>query len=153
MVKSIKAMHEGKAKVFFAMGGNFLSATPDTNYTAQALRKCDLSVHVSTKLNPTIYGLDDRYRGVYNERRVVFMNEKDISKRGLNAGDIVDIFNTSDGKERVARKFILIAYDIPEKCIATYFPEANVLVPIKSVADGSNQPASKPVVVKVRKHV
>ena len=51
VVKSIKAMHEGKAKVFFAMGGNFLSATPDTNYTAEALRKCKLTVHVSTKLN------------------------------------------------------------------------------------------------------
>ena len=51
VVESIKAMHEGKAKVFFAMGGNFLSATPDTNYTAEALRKCKLTVHVSTKLN------------------------------------------------------------------------------------------------------
>ena len=51
VVKSIHAMHEGKVKVFFAMGGNFLSATPDTNYTAEALRKCDLTVHVSTKLN------------------------------------------------------------------------------------------------------
>ena len=50
-VESIKAMHEGKAKVFFAMGGNFLSATPDTTYTAEALRKCKLTVHVSTKLN------------------------------------------------------------------------------------------------------
>ncbi|MCW3107356.1 MAG: oxidoreductase alpha (molybdopterin) subunit, partial [Segetibacter sp.] len=51
VVKAIEAMHEGKAKVFFAMGGNFLSATPDTNYTAEAMRKCDLTVHVSTKLN------------------------------------------------------------------------------------------------------
>src|SRR4029450_10161044 len=50
-VESIKAMHEGKAKVFFALGGNFLSATPDTEYTAEALRRCRLTVHVSTKLN------------------------------------------------------------------------------------------------------
>ncbi|MEP7233249.1 MAG: hypothetical protein ABI691_23525 [Ginsengibacter sp.] len=65
----------------------------------------------------------------------------------------MDIYNTSNGVERVAHKFIVVQYDIPEKCIATYFPEANVLVPIKSVADVSNQPASKSVAVKVRKHL
>ncbi len=65
----------------------------------------------------------------------------------------MDLYNTSDGVERVAHKFIIVEYDIPEKCVATYFPEANVLVPIKSVADVSNQPASKSVVVKVRRHV
>ena len=51
VVKAVNAMHDGKANVFFAMGGNFLSATPDTNYTAKAMRQCDLTVHVSTKLN------------------------------------------------------------------------------------------------------
>ncbi|MEO8112085.1 MAG: FdhF/YdeP family oxidoreductase, partial [Ginsengibacter sp.] len=310
VVKSIKAMHEERAKVFFAMGGNFLSATPDTNYTADALRKCDLTVHVSTKLNrshfvhgkealilpclgrsdkdehdgitqfvscenstgvvqmskgilkpvsedllsepvivcrlakatlgnrsvidwdkyeknydnirddierviegfanynkqvrekggfylpngnrtrkfntkekkaifsitelyipvlekdelmmmtirshdqfnTTIYGLDDRYRGVYNERRVIFMNTKDITKAGYKAGDAVDLYNTSGEVERIARNFIIVEYDIPERCVATYFPETNVLVPIKSVADVSNQPASKSVKVKIRKH-
>lgn len=310
VVKSIEAMHEEKAKVFFALGGNFLSATPDTNYTARALRKCDLTVHVSTKLNrshfihgkealilpclsrsdrdehngihqfvscenstgvvqmskgvlkpvsgdllsepvivcrlakatlgsrsvvnwdqyeknydvirddiekviagfdnynsrvrekggfylpngsrtrnfdtashkaifsvtilhkaaigedefimmtirshdqfnTTIYSLEDRYRGVYNERRVVFMNETDISQAGLQEGSLADLYNTAGGVERVAKKFIVVKYDIPEKCIATYFPEANVLVPIKNVADVSNQPASKSVAVKIRKH-
>ncbi len=310
VVKSIHAMHEGKAKVFFAMGGNFLSATPDTNYTAAALRKCELTVHVSTKLNrshfvhgaealilpclgrsdkdehdgllqfvscenstgvvqmskgilkpvsddllsepvilcrlakatlgarsvvnwdqfeknydhiredigkvipgfddynqkvrdkggfylpngnrerkfntknkkanfsitpffvpeiredelvmmtirshdqfnTTIYGLDDRYRGVYNERRVIFMNKLDIQKAALSAGDVVDIYNINEGVERVAHKFYVVEYDIPEQCVATYFPETNVLVPIKSVADKSNQPASKSVMVKVRRH-
>ncbi len=309
VVKSIHAMHEGKAKVFFAMGGNFLSATPDTTFTAEALRKCDLTVHVSTKLNrshlvhgkealilpclgrsdkdehdgitqfvscenstgvvqmskgilkpiskdllsepvivcrlakatlrntvidwekyeknydhirddiekvingfenynekvrvkggfylpngnrsrefdtvnqkanfsvtdlfvpyladdelmmmtirshdqfnTTIYGLDDRYRGVYNERRVVFMNKNDMAKAYLKAGDVVDITNNADNKERVAHKFIVVEYDIPQKCIATYYPETNVLVPLKSVADSSNQPASKSVIVKIRRH-
>jgi molybdopterin-dependent oxidoreductase alpha subunit len=310
VIKSIEAMNEGKAKVFFAMGGNFLSATPDTNYTAEGLRKCDLTVHVSTKLNrshlvhgkealilpclgrsdkdehdglthfvscenstgvvqmskgilkpvsddllsepvivcrlakatlgtrsvinwdkyeknydhirddiekvingfdnynervrnkggfylpngtrirefdtlnqkanfsvtdlyvpvvrddelmmmtirshdqfnTTIYGLDDRYRGVYNERRVVFMNTKDMAKAFVKTGDVVDLYNNSNGVERVAHKFIVVEYDIPEKCIATYYPETNVLVPIKSVADGSNQPTSKSVVVKIRRH-
>lgn len=310
VVKSISAMHNEKAKVFFGLGGNFISATPDTNYTAEALRKCNLTVHVSTKLNrshlvhgkeaiilpcygrsdkdehdgtvqfvscenstgvvqmskgilkpvsddllaepviicrlakatlgsrsvvdwdkyeknydtirddiekvidgfdnynekvrkkggfylpngarirefktpeqkalfsvtelyvpelekdellmmtirshdqfnTTIYGYDDRYRGVFNERRVVFMNATDISAAGLQPGDVADLYNNINGAERVAHKFIVVEYNIPAKCVATYFPEANVLVPIKSVADVSNQPASKSVKVKVRKH-
>jgi molybdopterin-dependent oxidoreductase alpha subunit len=310
VVECIHAMHEGKAKVFFAMGGNFLSATPDTVYTAEALRRCDLTVHVSTKLNrshlvhgkealilpcygrsdkdlmngeeqfiscensmgvvqmskgglkpisdkllsepvivarlakatlgsrskvnwdlyeehydyirndieltipgfdsynqrvrkpggfylpnssregvfktftgkahlnvadithtpledgelmmmtirshdqfnTTIYGLDDRYRGVYNERRVIFMNAKDIARAGLKAGDVVDLYNYHEGVERIARKFIVIEFSIPERCTATYFPETNVLVPINSTADKSNTPTSKMVILRLRKH-
>lgn len=310
VVDCIKAMHEGKGKVFFAMGGNFLSATPDTKYTAEALQRCKLTVQVSTKLNrshlitgeealilptfgrsdkdilngeeqfiscensmgviqmskgnlkpvsnelmseslivcnlakatlgnrskvnwnkfmqhynhirediehtipgftnynkrvlepggfylpnaarngqfntftgkamlnvanlttnnlepdelmmmtvrshdqfnTTIYGLNDRYRGVFNERRVIFMNEKDMVRHDLQAGDIIDLYNYHDGIERVARKFIVVAFNIPEQCTATYFPETNVLVPINSVAEKSNTPTSKFVVLKVRKH-
>jgi molybdopterin-dependent oxidoreductase alpha subunit len=309
VVDSIKAMHEGKANVFIAMGGNFLSATPDTQFTAQALMKCDLTVHVSTKLNrshlihgkealirpclsrsdkdiqdgheqfvscensmgvvqsskgvlnpvsdnlysevaivcnlalatigfrtkvdwkkymhnydeirneierciagfenynqrvrnpggfylpnanrdgkfatptskahfnvarawvptlsedellmmtirshdqfnTTIYGLDDRYRGIYNERRVVLVNKNDLHRAGFVDGDVVDIYNYDDNIERVARKFVVIEYPIAEKCCATYFPEANVLVPITSVAEKSNTPCSKQVVVKFKK--
>ena len=309
VVDSIKAMHEEKAKVFFAMGGNFLSATPDTTYTAEALRKCKLTVHVSTKLNrshlvhgsealilpclarsdkdvvnsqtqfvscensmsvvqqskgilkpvsdnllsepvivcmlakatlagrskinwdkylqhydhirddiertipgfeqynervrkpagfylpncnregnfdtgtkkaqfniatfsptvleidellmmtirshdqfnTTIYGLDDRYRGIYNERRVIMMNQADMNDRQLKQGDIVDLINDADGRQRTAHKFIVIPYPIPKGCAATYFPETNVLVPISSVAEKSNTPVSKGVVIKVNK--
>jgi molybdopterin-dependent oxidoreductase alpha subunit len=309
VVKSIQAMYDGKAKVFFAMGGNFLSATPDTNFTAEALRRCDLTVHVSTKLNrshlvhgkealilpclgrtdldihdgitqfvscenstgvvqmskgvlkpvstdllseavivcrmakatlgnrskidwdkfernydhirddiekvvngfddynkrvrekggfylpngtrerkwdttnskanfavselvvekladdelmmmtirshdqfnTTIYGLDDRYRGVYNERRVIFMNPADILRHGFEIGEVIDLYNHHDGRERVARGFIIVAYDIPARCVATYYPETNVLVPLSCVADKSNQPSSKSVVLKLRK--
>ena len=79
------------------------------------------------------------------------MNEKDIIKHGLKAGDIVDLFNYHDNIERVAHKFIVVQYNIPEQCTATYFPETNVLVPIGSVADKSNTPTSKFVVLKVRK--
>lgn len=312
VVESINAMHEGKLKVFFSMGGNFLSATPDTNYTADGLRKMDLTVHVSTKLNrshlvhgkealilptlarsdkdmmhgepqfvtcensmgvvqsskgvltpisdqlineneivcrmakatfgsssvvdwdrlmnsydavrddiekvvpgfkdynkrvrepggfylpngprvgkfktekygdkvpfsvtqlpdlklagdeyimmtirshdqfnTTIYGLEDRYRGIHNERRVILMNPKDIAKAGLKAGDKVDLYNYHNGKERVAKLFVIVAYDIPERNTATYYPETNVLVPIDSVAKGSNTPTSKLVVIKIKKH-
>ena len=310
VVDCINAMHQMKAKVFIAMGGNFLSATPDTLYTGEALNRCDLTVQVSTKLNrshlitgkeaiilpclgrsdedslngqlqfitcensmgviqmskgmlkpisgnllsepiivcklakavlgeksvvkwdwymehydnirwdiertipgfdhyndrsrlpggfylpnsaregefktvtgkanfnvanfeptqyksdelmmmtirshdqfnTTIYGLDDRYRGVHNERRVIFMNANDIQKFGYKAGDKVDLYNFHGGKERVARNFIIIEFSIPEGCTATYFPETNVLVPIDSVADKSNTPTSKMVLIKLKQH-
>jgi molybdopterin-dependent oxidoreductase alpha subunit len=321
VVNSIKAMHEGRASVFFAMGGNFLSATPDTNYTAAALRRCRLTVHVSTKLNrshlvhgeealilpclarsdrdrrddgeeqfvscensmgvvqsskgvlkpvsddllsepaivcrlakatlgmraattgpdhtipaktrweqyeknydairddiertipgfeqynlrvrepggfylpngprdnqfatpdqrahfniadperieltggrlmmmtirshdqfnTTIYGLNDRYRGIYNGRRVILLNEEDVRSQGLASGDIVDIYNDHGGVQRVAHRFIVVPYPIPRGCAATYFPETNVLVPIDSVADKSNTPVSKLVMINLRK--
>ena len=66
-------------------------------------------------------------------------------------GDIVDLYNNHDGIERVAHKFIVVPYPIPEGCTATYFPETNVLVPINSVAEKSNTPTSKLVVLKVKK--
>jgi len=312
VVESIQAMHEGKLKVFFAMGGNFLSATPDTIYTADAMRKLEMSVHVSTKLNrshlvhgeealilptlsrsdkdeingeaqfitcensmgvvqmskgmlkpisdhlmnenqiicnlakatlgnrsvvnwdkyamsydavrddiarvipgfedynqrvripagfylpnaprtgkfenktngtkigfaitelpkhdmaadeyrmgtirshdqfnTTLYGLDDRYRGIHNERRVVFMNEQDMLKAGFKSGQKVDLFNYYGGVERIARLFVVVPYNIPEGNTATYYPEANVLIPIDSVAEKSNTPTSKLVFIKIKKH-
>ncbi|MBS1680495.1 MAG: FdhF/YdeP family oxidoreductase [Bacteroidetes bacterium] len=312
VVDSIKAMNNGNVKVFFGMGGNFLSATPDTGYTAEALRKLKLTVNVSTKLNrshlvhgeesiilptlsrsdkdivndelqfvstensmgvvqlskgmldpvaknllnetqivcrlakatlgkrtvidwdgyansydkvrddiekvipgfndynkrvrqpggfylpngpregkfnsvkfsgkasftinklskrtlesdeylmasirshdqfnTTIYGLEDRYRGVNNERRVLFMNEKDMKKDGFAAGDRVDLFSYYDGVERCARLFIIVPYNIPEQNTATYYPETNVLMSINSVDPESNMPAAKSIVIKVKPH-
>ena len=78
------------------------------------------------------------------------MNPYDISRAGLQDGAVVDLFNNTDGIERVAHRFILVAYDIPERCTATYFPETNVLVPISSTAEKSNTPVSKGVVIRVR---
>lgn len=308
VVNAIRAMHDGKATVFFAMGGNFLSAAPDTHYTAEALRRCRLTVHVSTKLNrshlthgeealilpclarsdkdltggqeqfvscensmgvvqsskgvlqpisdrllsepaivcglakatfgsktridwdrylgnydhirtdiqrtipgfddynrrvrepggfylpngpregifetpdkkahfsiahprpvplapgelmlmtvrshdqfnTTIYGLHDRYRGIYNSRRVILLNEMDIRERNFVPGDLVDIINDHGGIERVARSFTVVHYPIPRQCAAAYYPETNVLVPIDTVADGSNTPVSKLVVIRLR---
>jgi molybdopterin-dependent oxidoreductase alpha subunit len=309
VVDAIHAMHRGEAKVFFAMGGNFLSATPDTEFTAEALSRCELTVHVSTKLNrahvitgkqalilpclgrtdrdaqasgsqfvsvensmgivhtsrgsldplsnqllsepaivarlavatvgdrtkidwlhliedydrirdliarvvpgcaelnrkvrqrggfylpnpardgvfktatgkaqftlsvvepipllrgqfllttirshdqynTTIYGLDDRYRGIFHGRRVVLINEEDMRENGWQAGDRLDITSHfwKDGNEelRTAVQFVAVPYEIPRRCVATYFPEANALVPIGSVALGSNTPTSKAVVV------
>jgi len=309
VVDSIKAMHRGEAKVFFAMGGNFLSATPDTEFTAEALSRCTLTVHVSTKLNrahvitgrqalilpclgrtdrdvqaaspqfvtvensmgivhtsrgnleppsdqllsepaivarlatatlggrtnvawmqliedydrirdliarvvpdcedmnrrvrqkggfylpnaardddyktktgkarfsistiepvclepgqfllttlrthdqynTTIYGLDDRYRGIFHGRRVVLINSADMKEHGWKAGEQLDITShfCNEGKEelRTAARFVAVPYEIPRRCVATYFPEANVLVPISSVALRSNTPTSKAVIV------
>jgi len=314
VVDSIKAMHRGEAKVFFAMGGNFLSATPDTEFTAEALTRCNLTVQVSTKLNrahlitgkqalilpclgrtdrdgqanatqfvtvensmgivhtsrgnldppsdqllsepvlsepaivarmavatlgqrtnvdwlhlikdydrirelisrvvpgfdymnrrvrqkggfylpnaardddyktktgkanfavsaiepiplepgqflmttlrshdqynTTIYGLDDRYRGIFHGRRVVLMNPDDLNEHGWKRGDLLDITshfrNGGNYELRTAPRFVLVPYEIPRHCVATYFPEANVLVPIGSVALRSNTPTSKAVVV------
>jgi molybdopterin-dependent oxidoreductase alpha subunit len=312
VVDCIKAMHEGRVRVFFAMGGNFLSATPDTTYTAEAMRRLQLIVSVSTKLNrthlvhgeealilptlarsdkdvvdgedqfvscensmgvvqmskgilkpvsndlrsenqiicaiaketlkyrtkvdwdkyaasydavrdliaqfipgfedynkkvrqpggfylpngpragkfssqdfgdkmpftisqvpqltlqpdeyrmasvrshdqfnTTIYGLSDRYRGVHGERRVIFMNLQDIQEGGFQSGEKVDLFSYYEGVERVARLFLIVAYDIPRRCTVTYYPETNVLVPIGSVAEKSNTPTSKLVIIKIRKH-
>ena len=309
VVEAIEAMHQKKAKVFFGMGGNFISATPDTTFTAEALRKCDLTVQVSTKLNrshlitgkraiilpclgrtekdfqssgeqfvsvensmgvvhqskgtlqpsskellsevaivagvanatlrksttnwselisnydlirtkieatipgfenynkrvrikggfylpnnaresdftptktgkanfsvnkpseielekhqfmmmtirthdqynTTIYGLNDRYRGVLNERRIIFMNENDMKLLHLNKLDVVDLTSHFKNEKREAKGFLAVPYNIPKQCTATYFPEANVLVPLKSKADISNTPASKTVIITIKK--
>ncbi|MEN9610602.1 MAG: hypothetical protein RLZZ628_1416 [Bacteroidota bacterium] len=309
VVSAIRAMYDGKANVFFALGGNFLSATPDTEFTAEAMRRCNLTVHVSTKLNrshlihgktaiilpclgrteidtqksgnqyvttensmgvvqtstgilapcspqlksetaivcdlayatlknrtrvnwiemrdnydnirnliesiipgfdnynervqkpsgfylpngprerkfttldakahftvnpapkwtlqageymmmtirthdqfnTTIYGLDDRYRGVYNERRVVLMNEKDMAAASLRMNDVVDLYSHFNGVTRESRKYLVVPYDIPQGDVATYFPEANTLIPIDSFADKSLTPTSKSVVITIKK--
>jgi anaerobic selenocysteine-containing dehydrogenase len=110
-----------------------------------------MTIRSHDQFNTTIYGLDDRYRGILHERRVILMNELDIEKQQLTAGDRVDLYNTFQGVERVARQFLVVPYPIPQGCAATYFPEANVLVPIQSVADKSNTPTSKAVVIRVKK--
>jgi molybdopterin-dependent oxidoreductase alpha subunit len=310
-VKSIEAMHDRRAKIFFAMGGNFLSAAPDTNYTAEALRRCDLTAQVITKLNRTalvtgkkslilpclgrsekdfqngaeqivstentilqvqmsrgilqpasehlrsetwivgklaqavlglkttvdwekmisnydrirdsisrvvkgfenynekiradggfylpnkprdgkfptdtgkakffaselpkinlndgelmmttirahdqfntvVYQPNDRYRGIKGSRRVILMNETDISERNLRAGQTVDLTSHFDDGERHAENFVVVPYSIPRQCAATYFPETNVLVPHGSVAEKSNCPTSKLVKITIAPHL
>ena len=110
-----------------------------------------MTIRSHDQFNTTIYGLDDRYRGIYNERRVILMNQADMNDRQLKQGDIVDLVNDADGRQRTAHKFIVIPYPIPKGCTATYFPETNVLVPISSVAEKSNTPVSKAVVIRVKK--
>ena len=307
VIDAIKAMYEKKAKVFFGLGGNFISAVPDTAYSAQALGHCNLTVHVSTKLNrshlvtgkealilpclgrtekdfqktgiqvqsvensmgivsstkgvlepcsdallsevavvcgianatlkgrskiswlqykddynlvrediaevvegfndynkklkqpagfylpngarvrqfktktgkanfsinkfpewqlkenelimmtirshdqfnTTIYGLDDRYRGVFNERRIIFMNREDMKLRHLKEHQVVHLKSEYNGTIRKANNFKVVGYDIPKNCCATYFPETNVLVPLDSFAHTAKTPASKSVRITV----
>jgi molybdopterin-dependent oxidoreductase alpha subunit len=308
VVAAIKAMYEEKVKVFIGMGGNFLSAAPDTEYTSQAFHKCDLTVHISTKLNrshlthgktalilpsmgrtdkyfkngksqfvtvensmgvihtsqgvlqppsdfvesepvivaniakatldqdkvdwdylvedyahirdliektidgfenynervkkptgfelpngarvgvfntpnkkanftvnqlsdngleegdflmmttrshdqfnTTIYGLDDRYRGIYGGRMVVFMNPEDMKALGVEKGDLLTLHNNYDGQERSVTDFAAVPYNIPKGCLGTYYPEANPLVPIGIYARDSHTPASKSIKVKIKK--
>lgn len=110
------------------------------------------STRTHDQFNTTIYGLDDRYRGVKNERRVIFMNKKDIESAGFDAGDKVDLFNYDDNIERIAPLFIIVSYEIPERNTVTYFPETNVLVSVNNVVEESNMPASKYVKIKIKKH-
>lgn len=102
------------------------------------------------QFNTTIYGFKDRYRGIDGGRRVIFMNAKDISERGLEGGQPVDIISHFEDGERHAKNFTVVPYDIPADCCATYFPEANPLIPLGSVARRSNTPTSKCVIVSVK---
>ncbi len=111
-----------------------------------------MTIRSHDQFNTTIYGLNDRYRGIHNERRVILMNPDDIKRLGYKDGELVDLINESGGKKRIARKFIIIEYPIPVSCTATYFPETNVLVPIDSVAEKSNTPVSKLVIIRLQKH-
>jgi len=111
-----------------------------------------MSIRSHDQFNTTIYGLNDRYRGVHNERRVLFMNEKDIARQGFNPKDVVDLSSSYDGKLRIETKFLVIPYNIPTQNLACYFPEANSLVPINHFAKESHTPISKSIKVKVSHH-
>jgi molybdopterin-dependent oxidoreductase alpha subunit len=111
------------------------------------------TVRSHDQYNTTIYGLDDRYRGVHGERRVLFAHRGDIAMLGLQAGDRVDLRSLcDDGVRREARHFLLAEYDIPRGCLAAYYPETNVLVPLSSFADDARTPTSKSIPVVVTKH-
>ena len=111
------------------------------------------TVRSHDQYNTTIYGMDDRYRGVWGHRRVVFINREDLRQIGMKAGQWVVITSVySDGDTRRAEKFVLIEYDIPRGCLASYFPETNALVPLSSISIGAGTPTSKsiPVVLTLR---
>jgi len=110
-----------------------------------------MTIRSHDQFNTTIYGLNDYYRGIFSERRVILMNLEDVREQGLRKGDVVDLVSHWGAEERLARRFIVVPYNIPKQNCATYFPEANVLVPVHSVAQKSNTPTSKYVVITIRK--
>ena len=133
-------------RTFSNVGGHarFTVATPpDLSLPPGRLRMMTMRSH--DQYNTTVYGLDDRYRGIRGERRVVFVSTADMVDQHLLERQLVDLVSEWDDGERVAEAFIVVPYDLPRGNCATYFPEANALVPLGSVADKSNTPASKSV--------
>jgi molybdopterin-dependent oxidoreductase alpha subunit len=103
------------------------------------------------QFNTTVYSQNDRYRGIEGDRCVVFMNERDVERLGLRAGERVDLVSRHGDIERAVESFAVVPFSIPEGCVATYFPEANPLVPLESRADKSRTPTSKSVPIRIRK--
>jgi anaerobic selenocysteine-containing dehydrogenase len=115
-------------------------------FTLQTTRSHD-------QYNTTIYGHDDRYRGVFGQRRVLFINREDIRALGFRDGDWVDLATVwDDGQDRRADRFRLVAYDIPRGNVAAYYPETNPLVPLSSVALNAGTPTSKSIPVVLLSH-
>lgn len=114
-------------------------------FVLQTLRSHD-------QYNTTIYGLDDRYRGVYGQREVLFIHPEDLADLGLQDGELVEIETLwNDGVTRKVSGFKLVSYDIPRGNLAAYYPETNPLVPLASFGDGTGTPTSKSVPVAIRR--
>nr|WP_240506971.1 FdhF/YdeP family oxidoreductase [Thermoactinospora rubra] len=135
----------------------FPTATGRANFTVNELEVLRVppgrlllqTVRSHDQYNTTIYGLDDRYRGIKAGRRVVFVHPDDLAERGLADGEVVDLVSEWPDGERRAEGFRTVAYPTARGCCAAYFPETNVLVPLDSVAETSNTPTSKSVVVRL----
>lgn len=114
--------------------------------TLQTMRSHD-------QYNTTVYGYNDRYRGVSGQRRVIFINGEDLARLGLADGDWVDMLGEPrpDGSERRAPQFRLVEYDIPAGCIGAYYPETNVLVALESHGADTGTPSSKAVPVRLER--
>ena len=137
--------------------GEFMTPSGKAQFRASKLEKIDVppgrllltTIRSHDQFNTTVYDNDDRYRGIKGSRRVIFMNATDISGRGLEAGQKVDITSYWDDGERSVKTFTIVDYPIPAGCCAAYFPEANPLVPLGSAAKRSGTPTSKCVIVSV----
>ncbi|TXS03119.1 hypothetical protein EAO73_20625 [Streptomyces sp. col6] len=135
----------------------FPTATGKANFTAAPVEFPELpagrlllqTLRSHDQYNTTIYGLDDRYRGIRGGRRVVLVHPDDATALGLPDGSYTDLVSEwKDGVERRAPGFRVVHYPTARGCAAAYYPETNVLVPLDSTADTSNTPASKSVVVR-----
>ncbi|HYQ05326.1 MAG TPA: FdhF/YdeP family oxidoreductase [Polyangiaceae bacterium] len=137
--------------------GKFTTRSGKAKFTVHPIPRHDLrpgelmltTLRSHDQFNTTIYGENDRYRGIANGRRVLFINARDIAERGLESGSLVDLISRVGDESRKAERFKLVAYDIPLGCVAAYYPETNVLVPLQNVADRSNQPAFKSIPIRL----
>jgi molybdopterin-dependent oxidoreductase alpha subunit len=132
----------GKAR--FTVNPPTATEVPEGHLLLQTVRSHD-------QFNTTVYGMDDRYRGIKGGRRVVFVNGDDLRDRGLRDGDSVDLISVWSDGERRASSFRAVEYPTPRGCAATYFPEGNVLVPLDSTAEISNTPAFKSIVIRLER--
>jgi molybdopterin-dependent oxidoreductase alpha subunit len=132
-------------KAVFSVSPLAAVRVPEGRLVLQTMRSHD-------QFNTTIYGLDDRYRGIHHGRRVVFISAADLAELGHADGDVVNLVSEwSDGVERRADGFRLVEYSTPKGCVAAYYPETNPLIPLDSVALESNTPTSKWVVVRLER--
>jgi molybdopterin-dependent oxidoreductase alpha subunit len=144
--------HPGRRRVFPTPSGRALLIAHELE--AEAAPRSDAPFLLTTlrshdQYNTTVYGYDDRYRGVRGLRRVCFIAGSDIQRLGLAAGALVDLISLGSDGERVVRGFTLVEYAIPAGCVASYFPETNALVPLDHVSEHSGTPASKSIPVRL----
>jgi len=139
--------------------GTFGSISGKARFIASKLERTFLksgqllltTIRSHDQFNTTIYGFNDRYRGIDGSRRVVFLNSEDIKKIGLKAGQIVDLTSHFEDGQRNVYGFVVVPYSIPKGCAAAYFPEANPLVPLGSVAEKSQTPTSKSLIITIQR--
>jgi len=137
--------------------GKFPTKDGKAHFSSHPLRTIEVepgrllltTIRSHDQFNTTIYGFKDRYRGIDGGRHVLFMNETDIVSHSFETGQPVDITSHFDDGERSIKGFKVVPYNIPKGCVAAYFPEANALIPLGSVAERSGTPTSKSIVVSL----
>ena len=137
-----------KQRIFKTSSGKAkLSVCPIPKHDLKPGELLLTTIRSHDQFNSTIYGLNDRYRGVFNGRRALFLNPLDMQEMNLKAGQVVDITSHFEGEIRKAPSFAVVPYEIARRSAAAYYPETNVLIPIRSVAAKSNQPAAKCILI------
>ena len=110
-----------------------------------------MTIRSHDQFNTSIFGLNDRYRGIINERRVLFMNSEDMMKRNISSEEMVDITSNYDDKLRKIQGYYAVPYPIKQGCVAAYFPETNVLTSVNQVSKLCQTPAYKSISVQVQR--
>uniref|UniRef100_UPI00260EEBD0 molybdopterin dinucleotide binding domain-containing protein n=1 Tax=Bradyrhizobium sp. TaxID=376 RepID=UPI00260EEBD0 len=112
-----------------------------------------MTLRADGQFNTTIYTEDDRFRGIQGSRYVIFMNPDDLAGQGLKSGDLITVSTVAnDGVDRSVGELQVVAYDIPRKAMAGYYPELNELIPLWHFAEGSKVPAAKSIPVRISRY-